>query len=62
MTLAKISKEASMYGRLKYCTREIHTIEKVRNIILKHVMSSIGGVLAQKWKPDKDFFVSRLQT
>ena len=55
MTLAKISKEASMYGRLKYALeRSYH--RKVRNIILKHVMS-ISWRTSAKWKPDKDFCI-----
>ena len=55
MALAKISKQASMYGRLKY-SLEYSYHKKVRNIILKHVMS-ISWRTSAKWKPDKDFFV-----
>jgi hypothetical protein len=55
MALAKISKEASMYGRLKY-SLEYSYHRKVRNIILKHVMVVPWRTNA-KWHPDKDFFV-----
>ena len=55
MALAKISKEASMYGRLKY-SLEYSYHKRVRNIVLKHVMSLKWNTNA-KWRPDKDFFV-----
>ena len=55
MALSKTSKEASMYGRLKYAM-EYSYHRKVRNIILKHVMSLRWNTTA-KWNPDKDFFV-----
>ena len=55
MALAKISKEAAMYGRLKY-SHEYSYHRKVRNIILKHVME-VRWNTTSRWKPDKDFCV-----
>ena len=55
MALAKISKDASMYGRLKY-SLEYSYHRRVRNIVLNHVMSIRWSANA-KWRPDKDFFV-----
>jgi len=55
MALAKISKEASMYGRLKY-SLEYSYHRRVRNLILKHVMS-VRWNENQRWTANKDFFV-----
>ena len=55
MALAKISKEASTYGRLKY-SLEYSYHRRVRNTILKHVMEVRWNTTA-KWKPDKDFCI-----
>jgi len=55
MALAKISKEASMYGRLKY-SLEYSYHRKVRSAVLKHVME-VRWKTTAKWKPDKDFCI-----
>lgn len=56
IALAKISKEASMYGRLKYAMEDSYR-KKVRQIILKHSIS-LDWRSTQRWKPDNKFFVS----
>mgnify|MGYP003644837569 FL=1 len=56
MALAKIPKEASMYGRLKYAL-EYSYHRKVRDILLKHILS-IKWKRTTKWKPNIDFFRS----
>jgi len=56
MALSKTSKEASMYGRLKYAM-EYSYHRKVRNIILKHVIEIRWGI-TERWNPGKDFFVN----
>ena len=55
MALAKISKEASTYGRLKY-SLEYSYHRKVRNEILKRVIK-VQWSTTSRWKPDKDFYI-----
>jgi len=55
MALAKISKEASMYGRLKYAMEYSHR-KKIRNIILKHLIA-LDWRSTQRWQPDNIFFM-----
>ena len=55
MALAKISKAASTFGRLKY-SLEYSYHRRVRNTILKHAMKVRWNTTA-KWRPDKDFCV-----
>ena len=55
MALAKISKEASMYGRLKYSLEHSYK-RRVRDVILNHVLS-INWKTTQRWDPPPDFFV-----
>ena len=56
MALAKISKEASMYGRLKY-SLEYSYHRRVRNTVLNHVMK-VRWKTTSRWKPDKDFYIN----
>ena len=55
MALAKISTEASTYGRLKY-SLEYSYHKKVRNIILIRVIK-VRWNTTSRWKPDKDFYI-----
>jgi len=56
MAMARISKEASMYGRLKYSLEHSYK-RRVRNVILKHVIS-VKWNSTSRWNPDKEFFIN----
>ncbi len=56
MALAKIPKEASTYGRLKYAL-EYSYHRRVRDTVLKHI-TSFEWKSTTKWIPDMDFFKS----
>lgn len=56
MALAKISKEASMYGRLKYSLENSY-YNNIMFIILKHV-HSISWDHTQRWSPTDDLKAS----
>lgn len=52
MALAKIPKEASMYGRLKYAL-ELSYYSRIRMILINHVYSIRWGD-TQRWSPSAD--------
>ena len=52
MALAKIHKEASMYGRLKYAL-ELSYHNRIRMIVINHI-NSIRWDDTQRWSPTAD--------
>ena len=53
MALAKIPKEASMYGRLKYALEHSYH-RRVRSVILEHILS-FKWKSTTRWNPGLDF-------